>query len=318
MITPTSRFTIELQRLAFEHFDSCTNCGHHFVEAEHSCSGYLVSGQPAYVCDKCSEQLVELAARTYFMPRPYEVPSPETQLWRYMDFTKYVSLLSSRALYFSRADQCGDSYEGAKGLRRRKEVWDEHYLKFFRQAIRNPPEGYVFDKSDEEVEAEAQRLLRDLEAGGEASRSHTFVSCWHENPHESAAMWRLYSSFLPNAVAVRSTHDALHRSLGRNPAIKIGRVRYIDLNKEYAGVNDAYWRKRRSFEHEREVRAVLVDISHRDVGKLVSCDVETLIKNVFVSPEAPSWFRSLVNDVNRKFGVGVEVSDSAFNEEPFF
>ncbi len=318
MLTPSNRFTIELQRLAFEHFDSCTRCGHKFVEAEHTCSGYLANGEPAYLCDTCSGELIELAARTYFMPRPYEVPPPDAQLWRYMDFTKYVSLLSSKALYLSRADQFEDSYEGAKGLRRRKEVWDEHYLHFFRQAIQNPPDGYEFDKTDEEVEAEAQRLLRDLESGGKSSRSRTYISCWHESSYESAAMWRLYSSYLPNAVAIKTTYDALYKFLGRNPAIQIGRVRYIDLNLQYAGVNDAYWRKRKSFEHEREVRAVLLDHKGSDTGKLVNCDTDTLIEGVYVSPQAPTWFTSLVNDVNRKFDVRVGVCDSEFNEEPFF
>lgn len=104
MLTPSNRFTIELQRLAFEHFDSCTSCSHAFVEAENSCSGYMSNGEPVYVCDNCSGQLSELAARTYFMPRPFQVPAIEAKLWRYMDFTNYVSLFSSRALYFSRSD----------------------------------------------------------------------------------------------------------------------------------------------------------------------------------------------------------------------
>ena len=318
MLTPSNRFTLDLRRLAFEHFDSCTSCGHKFVEAEHSCSGYLENDEPAYLCDACSGMLVELAARTYFMPRPYEVPPPDAQLWRYMDFTKYVSLLSSRALYFSRADQFEDAYEGAKGLKRKKEAWDDHYLQFFREAIRNHPEGYEFDKTDAEVEAEAQQLLRDMESGGESSRSRTYISCWHESPYESAAMWRLYSSFLPNAVAIKTTFDSLYKSLDRNPAIRIGRVRYIDLSRQYAGVNDAYWCKRKSFEHEREVRAVLMDHAAGNTGKLVGCDMDILIKGIYVSPEAPAWFASLVNDVNRKFNVGLEVSGSEFNEEPFF
>ncbi|MDA3875472.1 MAG: hypothetical protein PF483_00115 [Halothiobacillus sp.] len=293
MLTPTERFTIELERLQFEHYDSCTNCGHKFIEAEHSCSGYFSNDVPAYVCDACSEKLTELAARRYFMTRPYEVPPRDAQLWRYMDFTKYVSLLASRALYFGRSDQFEDTYEGAKGLRRRKEAWDKHYLEFFRHAIQNPPDGYECTKAEEEIEVEAQRLIRSMEFGGKASRLRTFISCWHESTHESAAMWRLYSSFMPNAVAIRTSYDGLYKSLGKNPSIKIGRDRYLYLNKDYAGVNDAYWRKRKSFEHEREVRAVILDFSHPELGKLVACDVESLVESVYVSPEAPCWFMSL-------------------------
>ena len=66
----------------------------------------------------------------------------------------------------------------------------------------------------------ARRLLQDLEIGGEASRVRTFINCWHENSQESAAMWRLYSSFLPNAVAIKTTFDLLYKSLGRSQKSK--------------------------------------------------------------------------------------------------
>jgi len=131
-------------------------------------------------------------------------------------------------------------------------------------------------------------------------------------------MWRLYSSFLPNAVAIKTRYSALYNSLGRDTSIRIGRVRYLDLKKEYAGVNDAYWRKRKSFEHEREVRAIITDHRHGETGKLVPCDMETLIEGLYVSPEAPSWFMNLVNDVNKRFGIAIQVSKSEFNEQPFF
>jgi hypothetical protein len=113
-------------------------------------------------------------------------------------------------------------------------------------------------------------------------------------------MWRLYSSFIDNAVAVRTSYQKLYVSLGRDPSIKIGRIKYIDLKKNYAGVNDAFWRKRKSFEHEREVRALLLDSRSQDTGKIVPCDLEVLIEEVFVSPKAPLWFIRLVNDVNEK------------------
>jgi hypothetical protein len=36
-----------------------------------------------------------------------------TKVWRYMDFTKLVSLVDSRRLFFSRADRLGDPFEGS-------------------------------------------------------------------------------------------------------------------------------------------------------------------------------------------------------------
>lgn len=314
----TNRLTIELRRLAFENHGRCVSCGYCFREGDTSHLGYGHDGVTLYVCDNCSHILKETSARQYFMPHPYDVPEPTSKLWRYMDFTKYVSLLSTRGLFFARTDCFPDTFEGAKGLKKNKVRWDDHFLNFFCSAIKNPPEGQKCGLSDKEVEAEAKRLLNELELGGTASKKRTFISCWHESEHESEAMWRLYSNFLPSAIAVRSSYQSLYLSLGRNPSVKIGRIRYIDLQKSFAGVNDAFWRKRKSFEYEREVRALIMDLECEALGKIMPCDLTTLIEEVFVSPQASVWFVSLVNDVNDKFGLHVKVSPSELLEEPFF
>jgi len=38
---------------------------------------------------------------------------PNVKVWRYMDFTKLVSLLDSRTLYFTRPDKFDDPFEGS-------------------------------------------------------------------------------------------------------------------------------------------------------------------------------------------------------------
>jgi len=47
-------------------------------------------------------------------------------IWRYMDFTKFVSLLDRRELFFSRTDRLGDPFEGScprKNLVARAEIY---------------------------------------------------------------------------------------------------------------------------------------------------------------------------------------------------
>lgn len=314
----THRLTLPLRRLQHEHHDSCASCGYLFKEDDTTHLGYDAASDPLYVCDKCSRALVETAARYRFSARPYIVPEPSARLWRYMDFTKYVSMLASHGLYFARADRFEDSFEGAKGLKKNKKRWDDHYLAFLRHIIRNPPPGNKCELSDSEVEEQAQKLLLVFQADGEKSKKLTFLNCWYESEHESEAMWRLYASYLPNAIAVKTSYQSLYLSLGRNPSISIGRVQYIDLATEYAGPNEAFWRKRKSFEHEREVRALLVDLHTEEPGKTVPCDLSLLIEQIFVSPRAPSWLTDLVDDVSNKYGLLVNVSTSQLIEEPFF
>ena len=46
--------------------------------------------------------------------REFHNPSPaDAILWRYMDFTKFVSLLETRTLFLARADKLGDPFEGS-------------------------------------------------------------------------------------------------------------------------------------------------------------------------------------------------------------
>ena len=308
----------ELRRLAFENHGTCTYCGYEFKESDTSHSGYGADEQPLYVCDSCSGQLKETAARTNFLPHPYEVPNCDTALWRYMNFTKYVSMLYTSSLYFSRADKLNDPFEGAKGYVKNKSKWDNHFLSFFAEVIKNPPDGTQSNLTKEQIKQQSQELFQQLEMLGKTSIKRVFVNCWHENKHESEAMWNLYSSNTGNAIAIKTTYCSLYESMGREPSIEIGRVKYIDFSKNFAGINNSFWRKRKSFEHEREVRAVIHDLECKKDHKLIPCDITTLIEEVRLSPVAPIWFLDIINDINTKYGFELEVIQSNLNEEPFF
>jgi hypothetical protein len=315
----SNRVTPDLERLIFEHHDNCVRCGYAFKEGDTTHSGYGPSDEPLYVCGDCAtSKLREIARRTIFMARHYEVPASTSTLWRYMDFTKYASLLSTSSLYFPCAASFDDTFEGAKGLATNKHKWDQHYLEFFRRAIRNPPDGRSINLTDEEVEANAQRLLRDIETMGTRDRERTFISCWHESQYESEAMWRLYSTSMTHAVAIQTTVDAIYRALGRNPRISIGRVEYIHFDRSFSDLNGAFWRKRKSFEHEREVRLLMKDHQASTPGLGIPCDVTILVQSVVVSPKAPDWLFALVQDLTSRYGYQIPVRRSRLVELPFF
>jgi hypothetical protein len=55
----------------------------------------------------------------------FECPGGDTKIWRYMDLARFLSILESRSLYFSRADNLGDPYEYAIP-KRHFEFWNQH------------------------------------------------------------------------------------------------------------------------------------------------------------------------------------------------
>jgi hypothetical protein len=220
------------------------------------------------------------------------LPPGETTLWRFMDFTKYVSMLNRRALFFARADQLPDPFEGLYS--RARPGW-------------LPPERGDENHGDEDM-AEARRRV--------------CLSCWHENEHESAAMWRIYLSY-EHGIALRSSVARLRAAL--EPAretVHIGQVRYVDDGEDPADAGGpdeiaAFFHKRKNFDYEREVRALLrAERPPRNAGCYVDAPLEELIDQVVVAPTAESWFEELVHSVTEKFGYRLAISASTMRDPP--
>lgn len=314
----THRHSRELDIFYKEHRNCCTNCGKAFKEGMRVHLGYSSNQIPAVLCDTCASKLEETVVRYSWMKQKFELPAPNDKLWRYMDLGKFIHLISNRKLYFSSASAFDDPFEGAKGVLTRKEKWDRFYLDFFREAIRTAPGMSVESKEPDRIEKDAQRLLSQMNSDGETERKHTFISCWHCNEFESEAMWKLYSCNIQNAVAIQTTASRLYEALDRDPYIDIGKVNYIDYDRKFAPINRAFWYKRKSFEHEREVRAVIHSFDCSSVGISVPVDINMLIESIYISPYAPKWFEEVVQSVVEKYEITGSVVHSNMAETPFY
>jgi hypothetical protein len=312
----THRFTPELRRLERASHNYCSSCGRDFSFGETSHSGYDAEGNPIYVGECCAWRLKETAARNLWIDPTglvNESAPANASLWRYMDLAKFAALMRDRSLYFPRADHLGDSWEGAMGATANKARWERYQLSAFSHAIRNT------DKSDEEVEAEAKRLVLQLEASAKAQLQSTYVSCWHENESESEALWRLYCPPPTAGVAVRTTFGDLEGVFSDDPSVSIGRVKYIDFRTEFVRVDEAIFRKRQTLSHEQEVRAVIYKYERQeDVGLNRQIKLSVLIKEVVVSPFSPAWLESILSDLMRRYDVQLPIRASELLIQPFF
>lgn len=315
----THKHTKELDRFYHENKKTCSNCGHNFSESETAHLGFLKDRSPAVLCDRCATLLDETVVRYYWMKEPFESPNPEDKLWRYMDIAKFISMLSTKSLYFAPANSFDDPYEGAKGILEKEEKWNNFYLDFFRHAIKTAPGISEEDSSGEKLEATAKRLLDELAQSGVNNRKNTCISCWHCNDFESEAMWKLYSVNVTNAIAIETTYQKLYQALGEDPYIDIGKVKYIDYRNQFANIGTAaFWYKRKSFEHEREVRALIRNHVNNGSGVSLPVDLEVLIKTVYVSPYAPEWFAEVVRDIVQKYNLNKPVMYSSMKDQPFY
>ncbi|TLS37732.1 hypothetical protein [Pseudalkalibacillus caeni] len=238
-----------------------------------------------------------------------EPENPKSKVWRYMDFTKFVSLLDSSSLFFTRSDKFEDPFEGLNSSANEKLRNDVYGEKIPQEAF------FKFDEIRKKV------------------RPYTHINCWHMNEFESAAMWKLYLKS-NEGIAIQTTFGNLCNSFSEyNDQVFIGRVNYIDYDSEWMPEGNMLYpfvHKRKSFEYENEVRAVIqklplskteakVDwnVPPEPYGVNVKINLDVLIEKIYIAPTAPIWFKELVYSVTKKYELDKTVHQSTLYDNPY-
>jgi hypothetical protein len=114
----------------------------------------------------------------------------------------------------------------------------------------------------------------------------------------SAAHWIAPFALYANegsGIAIESTADKLKGSL-RADGIIVDRVRYMNFEHDEIEKGHRHYGlfiKRTSFEHEKELRATVL-LATPGVGTLLPCDLDSLITNIHIAPEAPTFYADTV------------------------
>ncbi|MBU0967723.1 MAG: DUF2971 domain-containing protein [Proteobacteria bacterium] len=219
-----------------------------------------------------------------------------------MDFSKFVSLLEESSLFFPNVATLTDPFEGFLS---RPTV----------QQITAVPE-----ELDESEAAKRKRIAEHNLSFFRTGRQLLYVSCWHENTHESVAMWDLYLKS-GEGVAIKTTLSRMKEAFADNPEqIHIGQVKYVDYEEDRIPFDNVLYlalHKRKSFEHEREVRALIMNPSGA-AGGLVSVSLNKLIESVYVAPNAQEWTHDLIKKVVHRYGYSWQVKHSGLESNPLY
>jgi len=227
----------------------------------------------------------------------FRSPPANTRLWRYMDLTKFVSMISSGCLYFPRADLLGDEWEG--------------YVR--------PRDALCI--TDGIVVVNTENYATNIYS---AMRKICYVSCWHKNSGESAAMWKLYLKS-NEGIAIQTTAKRLRDSLANaRESIILASVTYTDYVARSPLLHTAFGQflsKRLSFEHEREVRAATLanfGPAQQPPGLAIPVDLNTLIEEVFVSPNTDRWVKDAIQSILERFNLDRTLRSSSLSETPWW
>ena len=260
-------------------------------------------------------------------------PDDWNTLWRYMSLEKFVNMLETKSLFFTRADKFEDPFEG---------FTPPALVESYRKSVKR----VILDESFTEV----------LIKISENSRKYVMCNCWHQNEEESMAMWEKYH-MRNGGIAIKTTVQDLKNSLLNRFDVFIGEIEYIyhktyDYNfiQHYTNTKTntklssdkrwtyfPYFHKRKAFEHEHEVR-IIIDVEPFvseyleglnpktvletefpdicDIGMSFNVNVKRLINEIIISPYAEKWVTDTVKSVVHKYGFDFEVSPSELLEDP--
>ncbi len=247
-------------------------------------------------------------------------PKDTDFLWRYMSFEKFVSLLSTKSLFFTRADKFEDPFEG-----------------FMPPSVKS-----VYESEANDIKS------NDLGKSIAKWRKYILCSCWHHGNEESAAMWEKYH-MNNSGIAIKTTVGNFKNCLGEGYNVFIGKIKYIN-HYEYEvqqslpekSIYTWYFHKREPFEYEREFRAIIAHypsflrdfidsdghlinpetILNREfpdiceIGIPFDIDVNTLIGEVITSPYIDGWVADTIRSVVKQYGFGFDVHPSPLLKEP--
>jgi len=240
----------------------------------------------------------------------FDQPNLPTRVWRHIDLAQFAWMLATRAIWFSKVSSLEDKFEGSYPVPTAERL---QAVESTMERLELPPEvgqDYVRDYSG--------RTLKSL-------RERVYVNCWYSGLNESAALWQ-WAERKGQSVAIRSTFGRLIGSCAHTERIYSSRVRYLNYQKDpvpFSHRLGIFFCKRKSFEHEREVRLLMEGLPTQEElpGVAVQIDLEQLIQRVVVAPRAPTWHLDVVRSLLERYGLGElaqMVHKSDLDRDPIF
>ena len=252
--------------------------------------------------------------------------SNEQIVYRYLSLEKFIYMISSNYFMFPRITLFDDIFEGTY------------------------PNGYI-ERCREDMQSYLEQLGLDInrfkpntpiEETAINWRQNYYISCWHANSFESEAMWRLYSNYNRGIAIVSSIKNLTENfpeyydNKGFPNPLFIGEVKYLDFNSEGADLFkpgqlfEPCLLKRKSFEHEREIRiychigsgwgndksGIEPPIDNDTIS--FPMDYNKLVQKVIIAPASPDWYSEVIRSICEKFSIQIPIERSEIAGKPIF
>lgn len=246
---------------------------------------------------------------------PVYFPNTNYKIVRYLDLVKFISLIQTKKLYFSRLDKFEDQYEGTV---------PELTLQDYKDWYTNFTQNRLLDIITTSVEEHVEQALIDQKNVGEKYKKLVCVSCWNKYESESYALWKIYSDLSKGIMITTSIEKMKMAFEHTKEQIQLSEVKYLDYKKDkmkLGNLNYPIIHKNIHYDYEKEIRLIYqvpfqsglnYDWSQEEnqFGKYINVDIDILIEEIIISPKAPQWFFDLISNLLGTYKIEKKISYS--------
>lgn len=248
---------------------------------------------------------------------PVFYPNNNYQVVKYMDLSKFVSLLQRKSLFFCRLDKLEDHFEGTTT----KTNWDNRYNFYASQHLNG-------SKLKKLTSREIEKAVEEDKLAELKIKSLITICCWNIDNSESAALWKIYSDLNQGIMITSKISSLIEAFNSTEEVIDLSEVKYIDHNKESMPSGNIMYpiiHKHKAYSYERELRLIhsvdftaglKYDWSNEEVeaGKYLKVDINKLVDEIILSPYSPSWFIKMIEDLCNTYGLKTSIMTSELSK----
>jgi hypothetical protein len=219
-----------------------------------------------------------------------------------MDVPKFLSLLSTSELWLARSNTLKDKREGSFS----REMKDELNV--------------IYENLKSEGKIESESLIKNTFDYEEFVKNNSYFTCWHKSADDNMVMWEIYGKS-ENSVAIKTNSSKLKSSFNLENIMKfslevaLDEVEYLEFDKTPSLQNSRqpFFIKRPHFFFEKEVRLYIRSREHHSTensppGYKIHVNLNVLLEEVYVHPDAEQWFFEAIVDVVKKYNLSVSVT----------
>ncbi len=260
------------------------------------------------------------------------------KLWRYFSLNKFLSLLRTESIWFSRPQYFDDPHEFTMDVCSQRELFQwklDSFTREYNKAKISNRDSFILNatplivglpldgnglikKGEVKLSNLSEILLSSIKRDIQLWQESFCISCWRYSAFDSVAVWNQYAS-LEEGIAIVAEVDELRASLRKFGDIRLEIVKYVDFSSNKYGPmrSNPLGYKDIRYEAESEARFYFRAAKESGLrGIEVPFKISEVIKEIRLAPNATGWFKKNIECLLKKYKLTIPVVESSLGQAP--